>query len=130
MRNSPKRLIEYILAIGMAIVISCFIALWICDIDPVKTYSWTGGIWHGIFFIPNLILSISSETIYKANYYTMGYNVFWWIFTIISPILSLSIGSLVGNVLIKGLYFLLLLVGGMIAKLFSMIAKLFSKKDE
>lgn len=68
-------------------------AAWLlCDINPMKTYSWYAGIWHGLFFVPNFILSLFTDTLYKANSSTTMYNVFWWIFAIINVL-----GTLLGS---------------------------------
>ena len=68
--------------------LGCLLASWICNIDPNETYSWYSGLWHGIFFIPNLIRSWFGDTLYKAELYTSAYNVFWWLtLTGIVPIL-------------------------------------------
>lgn len=68
----------------ITIIVYWFFGWLLCDIDPNETYSWYSGIWHGMFFIPNLIRSIFSDAIFKANFYTTAYNVWWWIFTVIS----------------------------------------------
>jgi hypothetical protein len=63
------------------IAVMCLVGWLFCDIDPEKTYSWYYGIWHGIFFISNLIRSWFGDALYKANSYTSAYNVWWWITT-------------------------------------------------
>lgn len=63
--------------------ISIILATLFCKINPEETYYWYSGIWHGMFFIPNLLLHcFFSNALYKANVYTMAYNINWWIFTI------------------------------------------------
>ena len=69
-----------------------FIGWLLCDIDPEKHYSWYSGIWHGLFFIPNLLRSWFGDALYKATYYTIAYNVWWWI-TTISSCSSILLGS-------------------------------------
>jgi len=64
-------------------------ALWLCDIDPEKSYFWISGIWHGLFFLPNFILSMFTDHTFKAETYSGAYNFFWWIATIFSTISSL-----------------------------------------
>lgn len=61
------------------ILIGCLISSRICDISSTETYSWYSGIWHGIFFFPNLLRSFFSDALYKAESYTTAYNVWWWI---------------------------------------------------
>ena len=34
------------------------ISIWLCDIDVEKNYKWYSGIWHALWFLPNLIKSI------------------------------------------------------------------------
>ena len=46
-----------------------------CDIDSDKYYTWYSGIWHGLFFIPNLLRSWFGDALYKANNYSTAYNV-------------------------------------------------------
>lgn len=58
----------------------------LCDIEPAKEYSWYSGIWHGMFFVINLVRSWFSDALYKAEGYTSAYNVFYWIFSILSVI--------------------------------------------
>lgn len=60
--------------------ITCALAAWLCDIDPDKTYSWYSGIWQGLFCIPNWVRSFfDGNVLCKANSYTAGYNIWWWI---------------------------------------------------
>lgn len=66
-----------IIIIGPAIAI--FLARWLCDIDPYTEYTWYSGIWHGLFFLPNLVRSWFGDALYKAEIYTTGYNIWWWI---------------------------------------------------
>ena len=64
--------------------ISMFFAWWLCDIDPAKTYTWYSGIWQGMFFVPNLVRSWFSDALFKAESFTTAYNIFYWIFSILS----------------------------------------------
>lgn len=63
------------------VIVSCLLSWWLCDINPEKTYSWYSGIWHGWFFIGNLIRSFFGNALYKAANYTTAYNMWWWIST-------------------------------------------------
>lgn len=65
------------------------ISYWLCDINPNETYSWYSGIWHGMFFIPNFLRSLSSNALYKAEYYTTAYNIWWWLSTIVFTMSSI-----------------------------------------
>ncbi len=60
----------------------CFFGWLLCDIDPGKEYTWYSGIWHGMFFVINLVRSWFTNALYKAEIYTTAYNVFYWIFSI------------------------------------------------
>ncbi|SIS73663.1 hypothetical protein SAMN05421766_103712 [Zobellia uliginosa] len=58
----------------------CLLATKICNIDPEKTYSWYSGIWHGIFVIPNWVVSWFADDVYcKAPNSTTAYSIWWWI---------------------------------------------------
>ncbi len=70
----------------ITILIYCFLGWLLCDIDPGESYSWYSGIWHGLFFVPNLLRSWFSDAIFKAEIYTSAYNVFYWIFAVLSVI--------------------------------------------
>lgn len=65
--------------IGIFLVL-CLFSISLTNINPEKTYSWYHGIWHGIFIIPNWIVSLFSEHVFvKAPKSTTAYSVFWWI---------------------------------------------------
>ena len=70
----------------ITILVYSFFGWLLCDIDAAKDYSWYSGIWHGLFFFPNWIRSWFSDALYKAESYTTAYNVFYWIFSILSVI--------------------------------------------
>ena len=70
----------------IAILVYSFLGWLLCDINPHETYSWYSGIWHGLFFVCNWIRSWFGDALYKAEMYTTAYNVFYWIFSIISTI--------------------------------------------
>lgn len=69
------------------LIIYCVIGWCFCDIDPVKEYSWYSGIWHGIFSAANAVKCIFTDSLFKAEEYTTAYNVFYWIFSIISDLI-------------------------------------------
>lgn len=50
---------------------------------------YTPGIWHGLFFIPNLVKSWFGDTLFKAESYTLAYNVWWWIVVVLQGVLIL-----------------------------------------
>lgn len=65
------------------------VAYFFCSIDPERTYTWYSGIWHGIFWFPNLIMSLFSNSIYaKAPHCTTAYIVFYFVTIIASSVMS------------------------------------------
>lgn len=69
----------------LIILIVCEFFGWLlCDIDPTQVYTWYSGIWHGLFFPVNFIRGLFTDALYKAVHYTAAYNVFYWIFSILS----------------------------------------------
>ena len=83
---------EY-LVISVAIVLlgvgMFFFAHFFCNISPNDTYCWYHGIYHGICFFPNWVMSWFSDTLYMAEIYTTAYKVFYWIFKEISALVFL-----------------------------------------
>ena len=51
---------------------------------PIQRYRQYAGIWHGMFFVVNLVRSWFTDALYKAEIYTAACNVFYWIFSILS----------------------------------------------
>lgn len=82
--------------IFLTILIYTFVSWLLCDINPDKTYGWFAGIWHGTFFIANWIRSLFGDALYKANDYTTAYNIFYWIFSVLS-VLSFLFGGIRGR---------------------------------
>jgi hypothetical protein len=77
----------------ITILVYCFLGWLLCDIDAEKTYTWYSGIWHGLFFVPNLLRSWFGDALYKAETYTTAYNVFFWIFSILD-VLGFFVGDI------------------------------------
>ena len=73
-----------IIRILISILMCCFLGWLLCDISPNKEYTWYSGIWHGMFFLINFVRSWFTDALYKAEIYTTAYNVFYWIFSILS----------------------------------------------
>lgn len=66
-------------------VIQAFIGWLFCDIDKHKYYTWYYGVWHGLFFVQNWLRSwFVDSALCKVKHYSTGYNLWWWIFTILS----------------------------------------------
>lgn len=68
------------------ILVYSFFGWLLCDIDPQTEYGWLAGIWHGLFFVANLIRKLFWGSLCKAEYCTTAYNVFFWIFSVLSVI--------------------------------------------
>ncbi len=71
-----------IIPLIIPIIVLTFVTKLLCDIDPNTTYTWYSGIWHGLFFVPNLIRSWLGNALFKAESYTTAYNIWWWIVVI------------------------------------------------
>ena len=56
----------------------------LCDIHPGEHYTWFSGIWHGLFACFNWVRSLFTDALVKADSGTTAYNVFFWIFAILS----------------------------------------------
>ena len=70
----------------ICILYTSVLAVIACEIDAETTYTWYYGLWHGIFFVPNFLLYLVSDVPFKAELYSTAYNVFYWIFSILSSI--------------------------------------------
>lgn len=70
----------------ITILVAGLVGWLLCDINVEKVYAWYSGIWHGVFFVPNFIRHLVWDTPYKAEVYTTGYNVGYWILSILSTI--------------------------------------------
>ena len=80
------------------VVLYYLVAYFICSIDPEQTYTWNSGIWHGIFWIPNLIMSLFSDAVYfKAPLCTTGYTICFYATIVISSIISSVINSVLNG---------------------------------
>lgn len=79
---------RFLFAVLFALIQLCAcmaLAWWLCDIHPAEHYEWLSGVWHGVMFVPNWLRAFFSDgVLYKAVDYSMGYNISWWIFCIIS----------------------------------------------
>lgn len=55
-------------------------ASYFCSIDLEKTYTWFSGIWHGLFWFPNIVMSLFCDSIYAiAPNHTTWYMIFYFI---------------------------------------------------
>lgn len=80
----------FIVRIIIGIPIVCLLGWLLCDISPTEEYGWFSGIWHGCFFMGNWVRSWFGDALYKAESYTTAYNVFYWIFSILSVLSLIS----------------------------------------
>lgn len=85
-----KYYLLFIVYVVCSLAFCCVIAKWLCTISSDESYGWLSGVWQGMCFIPNLILSLFDDRLLKAESYTTAYNVWWWIFTIVSWISMLG----------------------------------------
>lgn len=72
------------------ILVCCLFGWLLCDINPEETYGWLGGIWQGLFFVPNWIRSWFGSALYIAPLHTAAYSVWYWIFAVISVLGGIS----------------------------------------
>jgi len=88
-------LFGFILSVSKVIIpliIGVILACCLCNIHDNETYSWLSGIWHGIFFIPNLIRNlINPDILFKAAHYTTMYNIYWWLVSTTEVIMTLPV---------------------------------------
>lgn len=75
-----------ILRIVITILVYGFLGWLLCDINPNETYYWYSGIWHGLFFFVNWVRHFFWDCEFKAEHFTTAYNVFYWIFSIMSTL--------------------------------------------
>lgn len=57
------------------------IAYFVCKVDPHAPADWLSGIWHGIFFVPNMFCSwfLSDKVHYYSNNGTFFYYVWMYL---------------------------------------------------
>lgn len=75
------------------IIIYILLGWLLCHIDPYENYTWYSGIWHGVFFVPNVLKNFIWHTPCKATFYTTGYLAFYCIFSIISILSCLCLNE-------------------------------------
>lgn len=63
----------------------------LCHVDQFESYTWYSGVWHGIFFVPNILKNLIWHEPYKATICTAGYQMAFWTFSLISILLCLGI---------------------------------------
>lgn len=81
------------LVISVAIVLlgvgMFFFAHFFCNISPNDTYCWYHGIYHGICFFPNWVMSWFSDRLWTAGIDNTAYTLFFKLFGDISLIVIL-----------------------------------------
>lgn len=71
--------------------IAYIIVGWIfCTINPHDTYSWYSGIWHGVFFLPNILKTIFWGNPYQARFVTSGYIAWYWVCAVLSVMIFIG----------------------------------------
>lgn len=80
----------------LSTVIFYLIVYFFCNIDANEPCVWYHGIWHGICVIPNFIFSWFDDRLCKAEIYTTAYNVWFWIFAVLS-VLEIALPFLFGS---------------------------------
>ncbi len=76
----------------LGVIVYIFIGWILCPIDQFETYSWYSGIWHGTFFVPNLVKDYFVQpTPFIAETCTAAYTVFYYIFALFSVLLCVGI---------------------------------------
>lgn len=72
---------KYSCIVTILLVVAYYAAAYFfCPIDPERLYTWYSGIWHGIFWFPNIVMSLFSDSIYGiAPNHTTWYMVFYFI---------------------------------------------------
>lgn len=79
-RKNSSKTTWFFIWLGWKIFWGIIMARLCSDIDPLEEYKWYYGIIHGAFAIPNWIYSFfDHDVLCKAQLYTTGYNVWWWI---------------------------------------------------
>ena len=73
-------------------IVGAFILANLFSIEPQKVYGWFAGLWHGVWAIPNYLMSLFIDRPYfvKAPLHTSAYIVCWWIFLIWSVLFYLN----------------------------------------
>ena len=70
---------------SLGMVLGSWFICSVCDAGPQlgEEYGFFSGIWHGMFSVGSIIRSwFVDGVVTKAEYYTSGYNVMWWLGTI------------------------------------------------
>lgn len=87
-------LLSFIFGYGLLVwvLISALLAWLLCPIEPCTHYTWYSGLWHGFWFVENLILYLlpTKEVIMKAADCTTGYNICYYPMAIVSVLTSLG----------------------------------------
>ena len=75
------RVLKGVAILFVVTMVGCLIAEKICFIRSDIRYEWYSGIWHGLFVIPNWILSnLFDKNVYcQAPNHTSGYVFYWWL---------------------------------------------------
>lgn len=97
----------------------------VCNIDSTHPYSGIAGLWHGIMFVPNWILSLFGEVAIKSMNSGLWYSIMWWVGTIVSV---LYIGVLIVFLLFSISFGIITPVGIVVAKIVDRVRSFFVQK--
>lgn len=75
--------------------ILALVGLHFCEISPTESYSWYSGIWHGLFFVPNMFASwvLPGEVLNYSDNGSFFYYVWLWIVTLSGGASSMIFGK-------------------------------------
>ena len=94
---------KFILILVELVVI--FVVAYLFAIEPTKKYEWFAGIFHGIWAIPNYVISLLVDNyLIKAQLYTRLYNTLWWILLVISALYYINVLYRTANIFKKDRY--------------------------
>lgn len=75
--------------LGVAFIPGIIFAYFFCNIDVNETYGWLGGIWHGLFALPNIVRGqFNDDVLYIANNHTTAYVVSYWFALLATTIIA------------------------------------------
>lgn len=58
----------------------------LCNIDPLDSYGWFSGFWHGTNFVANWLRGLFADVAYIAEGGSGAYNFFFWVSAIFGTI--------------------------------------------
>ena len=87
MNTAVKNILRIV--IELAIIFS---AAYFFSIEAGKLYGWFAGIFHGMWVVPNYVISLVMDGhLVRATSYTTAYFNIWWIFFVITAFYYVSL---------------------------------------